>query len=313
MQNFIQTILPKILLLAVAVAILFGVKFILTGLFPYASRKARKTVKVYSAKNKLEESSSGSLSDALKTFSRPFAKFIHPTPIARDEMTKALQVNGLNMTPEEYTAFCYGYAVLFAFGGAILFFLGSLIGMGVYKIAGICLAGLGLVVAFMKKKKLSKGQKKSLDGVEAELPRFVSFIRTALSTNNESILSMLERYTAYNLRFSEELARTIADAKTSSFDGAMARFDQRINSDKLKMVIHGLVCANNGDDVEVYFAMLEKDFEAYEVALLRQNIKTIPGRMKLPKMLMYSAVAFALFLPIVMQIIDSFVGIFGQV
>ena len=57
--------------------------------------------------------------------------------------------------------------------------------------------------------------------------------------------------------------------------------------------------------------MLEKDFEAYEIALLKQNIKTIPKRMRLPKMLMYSAVAFTLFLPIVMQIVDSFKGIFG--
>ncbi len=133
---------------------------------------------------------------------------------------------------------------------------------------------------------------------------------TALNKQNSSILAILERYTPRDEKFGAELEQTIADAKTSSFAGAMARWDQRINSDRLKRVIRGLINANNGDDVRVYFAMLERDFTAFEMTLLKQNIKRIPDKMRLPKMLMYSSVAASLFFPIIMQVVDSFMLFF---
>ncbi len=307
----INALLPKIVVVIFGIIAIIGAKFVITGLLPYPSKKARKTVKVYEAKNKRAETSSGSMSDTVKNVTRPLSRFVRLTPIAKDEMGKALQISGINMTPEEYTAFCYGYACLFIGAGLVLLLIGAIMKMNMYLYVGAIVACAGPVMAFVKKRSLTKTQKEAIAGVDGELSRFVSFIRSAMATGNESILSMVERYTAYDEHFGEELARTIADAKTSNFEAAMARFDQRMNSDKLKMVIHGLVAANNGDNVDVYFSMLERDFEAYEIALLKQNVKTIPKRMRLPKMLMYSAVAFTLFLPIIMQIIDSFKGIFG--
>lgn len=307
----INSILPKVIVIILGVIAIIGVRYVITGFLPYPSKKARKTIKVYEAKNKRVEVSSSGMSDTIKSITRPLSRFIRLSPIARDEMGKALQISGINMTPEEYTVFCYGYGCIFIGAGLVLLLIGWMMSLGIYLYAGAIVACAGPVMVLIKKRSLTKTQQKAMAGVDGELSRFVSFLRAAMVTGNESVLSMLERYVAYDEHFAEELARTIADAKTSNFDGAMARFDQRMNSDKLKMVIHGLVAANNGDNVDVYFAMLERDFEAYEIALLKQNIQTIPKRMRLPKMLMYSAVAFALFLPIVMQIIDSFKGIFG--
>lgn len=304
-------ILPKIVVIILGVIAIIGAKFVITGILPYPSKKSRKTIKIYEAKNKRVEAESSSLSDAIKSITRPLSRFVKLSPIAKDEMGKALQISGISMTPEEYTVFCYGYAAIFVGAGLLLLLIGFIADLGMYLYLGVIIACVGPIMAFIKRRSLTKTQQKAMSGVDGELARFVFFLRAAMAAGNESILSMIERYTAYDEHFAEELARTIADAKTSNFDGAMARFDQRMNSDKLKMVIHGLVAANNGDNVDVYFSMLERDFEAYEIALLKQNIQTIPKRMRLPKMLMYSAVAFALFLPIVMQIIDSFKGIFG--
>jgi hypothetical protein len=81
----------------------------------------------------------------------------------------------------------------------------------------------------------------------------------------------------------------------------------------MKMVIHGLISAYHGDDVILYFAMLEKDFTAFEINRLKKSIKTIPQRMQIPKILIFTAIAMAMFTPLAMQIVDSFKSIFSKV
>ncbi len=112
--------------------------------------------------------------------------------------------------------------------------------------------------------------------------------------------------------FDEALSRTIVDAKTSNFTAAMTRWEQRTSSERLQRVVKGLINANEGDDVRIYFEMLERDFNAFEVTLLKRSLKTIPERMRLPKLLLYSAVAITLFFPILMQVIESFQMFFAE-
>jgi hypothetical protein len=195
--------------------------------------------------------------------------------------------------------------------GGVVALAGALMSSSMFIVIGLGGCGLGVFYYFYLNKVIKSDKENVVEGVDRELPRFVSFMNTALQNQNSSILAILERYTPQSERFTMELEQTIADAKTSNFSGAMARWDQRMNSDRLKRVIRGLVNANNGDDVRVYFAMLERDFNSYEMVLLKQNIKRIPERMRLPKMLMYSSVALALFFPIIMQVIESFSLFFG--
>lgn len=301
----------KVVIIFFAVIFMIGVWVLLSAFLPGASKKVKKNVKTFNKRGKTKLATT-QYEGTLVELAQKISKYVHLTDIERSEMQQALQVTGNPMTPEEYRALCYVSAGIFVSLGLVMLILGLLFSVSLFNIIGAAGVGLGIFYFIYLKKALMSDRTKVVEGVDQELPRFVSFMNTALQKQNSSILAILERYTPRDKTFAMELEQTIADAKTSNFAGAMARWDQRINSDRLKRVVRGLINANNGDDVRVYFAMLERDFTAYEMTLLKQNIKRIPGKMRLPKMLMYSAVVLALFFPILMQVLESFTLFFAN-
>ena len=324
-NNITLDVMGKALLLVLAVVFLIGVFLLITGIIPSPSGKTRKTVRNYRNAGKSKKAQSNGVDESFKAVTKKFAKNIHLTAIEKAEMEKALLITGSQMTPEEFTAFIRVKAGLFIGAGLIVFIFGFLaqplmtrLGVTIIstmpftlaKILGIGFAAIGLFSYIKDKRGLKKEHKNAIASVEGELPRFVSYLKIALETSNAGVLALLENYRSYDEHFAYELSQTIADAKTSNFDSAMARWDQRFNSERLKMVIHGLVAANNGDDVRLYFNMLERDFTSFEISLLKANVKSIPERMRIPKMLMYTSVFLTLFFPIIMQVIDSFKQVF---
>ncbi|MBQ8806230.1 MAG: hypothetical protein IJZ68_07060 [Bacteroidaceae bacterium] len=295
----------KVVIIFFALVFLVGVWILLSAFLPGASKRVKKNVKSFNKRGKTKLATT-TYEGSLVELAQKLSKHIHLTDIERSEMLQALQVTGNPMTPEEYKALCYVSGGIFVGIGLIFLLIGLIFSVSLFNIFGVGGMCLGLFYFFWLKRALMNDRTKVVEGVDKELPRFVSFMNTALQKQNSSILSILERYTPRDETFTTELEQTIADAKTSNFAGAMARWDQRINSDRLKRVVRGLINANNGDDVRVYFAMLERDFNAFEMTMLKQNVKRIPEKMRLPKMLMYSAVALALFFPIIMQVVESF-------
>lgn len=295
----------KVLIIFFAIVFMIGVWLILSSFLPGASKRVKKNIKAFNKRGKAKLATT-QYEGTLVELAQKLSKYIHLNDIEHSEMQQALQVTGNPMTPEEYRALCFVSAGIFAALGLVMLIIGLLFSVSLFNIFGGAGIGLGIFYFIYLKKALMSDRTKVVEGVDQELPRFVSFMNTALQKQNSSILAILERYTPRDKTFAMELEQTIADAKTSNFAGAMARWDQRINSDRLKRVVRGLINANNGDDVRVYFAMLERDFTAYEMTLLKQNIKRIPAKMRLPKMLMYSAVVLALFFPILMQVLESF-------
>ena len=295
----------KVIIILLAMLFMIGVWVMLSAFLPGPNKRVKKNTKTFSKRGKTKLATSA-YEGGLVELAQKFSKYMHLTDIERSEMMQALQVTGNPMTPEEYKALCYVSGGVFGIIGLIFLLLGLVFSISLFNIFAVGGIGMGLFYFFYLKKALMNDRTKVVEGVDKELPRFVSFMNTALQKQNSSILAILERYTPRDETFASELEQTIADAKTSNFAGAMARWDQRINSDRLKRVVRGLINANNGDDVRVYFAMLERDFNAFEMTLLKQNVKRIPEKMRLPKMLMYSAVALALFFPILMQVLESF-------
>lgn len=301
----------KIIIFLLALVFMIGIWVFLTSFRPGASKRVRRNVKAFNKRGKAKIATT-QYEGSLVEMAQKLSKYVHLNDIERSELQQALQVTGSPMTPEEYRALCYISGGIFVALGVLMLVCGLAFGISLFNIFGAGGIGLGLFYFFYLKKALMSDRDKVVTGVDKELPRFVSFMNTALQKQNSSILAILERYTPRDEKFASELEQTIADAKTSNFAGAMARWDQRINSDRLKRVVRGLINANNGDDVRVYFAMLERDFTAFEMTLLKQNIKRIPEKMRLPKMLMYSAVAAALFFPIIMQVVESFMLFFAN-
>ena len=295
----------KILILLLAILFMVGIWFVLTAFKPGANASTKKNVKAFNKRCKSQVSTSR-YEGSLMEWAQKFSKYVKLNDIERSELQQALQVTNNPMTPEEHRALCYVSGGIFAIMGLIMLIIGLIFGVSLFTIFGAGGIGLGIFYFMYLKKALISDRDNIVTGVDAELPRFVSFMNTALQKQNSSILAILERYTPRDAKFTAELEQTIADAKTSNFAGAMGRWDQRINSDRLKRVIRGLINANNGDDVRVYFAMLERDFTAFEMTLLKQNVKRIPEKMRFPKALMYTAVVAALFFPILMQVWESF-------
>lgn len=294
-----------IFLLYVGVIIigLIGIWFILSCTVVTPSKKSKKIVKAYLAKSKAETVKISSIDIFLDTFSKKFVKYIHLDSIKRSEMVKALYISKNPKTPEEYMAYIYTVSGMVALFGLVLFLFQKVIG-------GIVIA-MAVGVYIIQNRRLTAQKKEAIENFEMELPRYTAYLKQAFKTN-KNVISVMEGYLSDNDLFVTEMNQAIADAKTSNFNGAMARLDQRVNSDRMKMVIHGLLSAFNGEEVEMYFAMLEKDFSSFEVNVLKKAIKTIPQKMQLPKILLFSSIFLTMFLPLAMQIVDSFRTIFNS-
>ena len=303
-----------IFLVIMFLVFLTGVFYFLTSLFPHPTKATKKNIKAFKNRDKINEKkdeTESALTETLQNWSKKIAKFINLNPIERSETEKSLQIVGDSSTPEEFYALCILQGSLFGVAGLFVAIVGLIAKTKLIIFVGVGVACLGVVLFFLKKKSIVNEKKDIVDAIEAELPRFVAYIRLALKTNNGSILSLIERYTPHSETFKNELNQTMADAKSSSFTAGMTRWNNRINSDKLKQVVNGLISANNGDDVVSYFDMLDKDFTAFQKTLLHQQVKTISKRMGLPKLLMTAMIFLTMFFPIVMQVITSFKEVFN--
>ena len=302
----------KIALLGVALLLIGAIAFMLTGIIPHAKRKTKKNLAAFNKRGERVSKSDAAINGAFSTLSTKLARFIHMKPVDRASTEKALAATGSSKTPEEYRAFCYLGGGIFVVVGLFILLLGYITKQSLFYIIGVGGVVLGLVYVFILRRQIFKEQREIISSIDAELPRFVSFLNASFPNHQGSVLALLERYTAKDPLFDEALSRTIVDAKTSNFTSAMMRWEERTSSERLQRVVKGLINANEGDDVRIYFEMLERDFNAFEVTLLKRSLKTIPERMRLPKMLLYSAVAITLFFPIIMQVVESFQMFFAE-
>ena len=283
---------------------IIGCWFIMSSFIVLPQKKYKKTIKQFisTPEQKSSEGNVNSIDIMLENFSKNIVKYVHLNDIKRSEMEKSLSISNIAKTPEEYMAYVYTVTGCFALVGLLFLMFSKFIGIGV-----LCLAGF---TYYSTNKKLETTKKEAVDAFNSELPRYVAYLKQSFKTNT-NVMTVMEGYITDNRVFSREMNLAIADAKTSNFNSSMARLDQRVNSDHMKMVIHGLLSAYNGENVLHYFSMLEKDFTQFEISSLKKAIKSIPQKMQLPKILIFSSVFLALATPLGIQIVDSFKTIFG--
>ncbi len=284
--------------------VLLGAFMVVSSLMRTADKSYRKTIKNYKAQNKQKKDTGKSLDEKLQDFSKRFTKYIRLNPIDKAEMEQQLMISGFNQTPEEYRAYIYTTAGIFALIGISVLLFGVITKLTLFIIIGIFFMVMTVVVYIFTKNKLKSATAEAMKGIEQELPRFVSYIDQIVSSSafTGSTLSLLEHYRAVSDKFDNELKLTIADIKTSNFESGMNRWDRRFNSDRLRMVIHGLVAANNGDNVTTYFAMLKRDFTTFEIADLKSRAATLPSKLTPAKMLIFAGVFITVMVPIIVQI-----------
>ena len=230
------------------------------------------------------------------------APFIHMDEYKRGRLRNTLAAAGLNMTPEEYTAFAMVQtsAVLLAVIPCLL----------VFPLLALVVVLLAVAVYFKEIRRAEEKLSVKRDEIEAELPRFVATITQELAVSRD-VLSMIEHYKQHaGETFSAELDVLTADMRSGSYEAALTRFEARFNSPLLSDIVRGLIGVLRGDNGINYFQMLSHDMKQLELQRLKAKAMKIP-----PKIRAFSLTLLMCFLGtylaiIIYEIIHSLGGMF---
>ena len=223
------------------------------------------------------------------------APHIHMDEYKRGRLKNTLAAAGLNMTPEEYTAFA-----MIKTGAVLLTVIPCLL---IFPMLALIVVLLAVAVYF---KEIRRAEEK----IEYELPRFVATITQELAASRD-VLSMIEHYKQNSGPvFSAELDVLTADMRSGSYEAALTRFEARFNSPLLSDIVRGLIGVLRGDNGVHYFQMLSHDMKQLELQRLKAKAMKIP-----PKIRVFSFVLLMCFLVtylsiIIYEIIHSLGGMF---
>ena len=113
------------------------------------------------------------------------APHIHMDEYKRGRLKNTLAAAGLNMTPEEYTAFA-----MVKTGAVLLAVIPCLL---IFPMLALIVVLLAVAVYFKEIRRAEEKLSAKRDEIEAELPRFVATITQELAASRD-VLSMIEHY-----------------------------------------------------------------------------------------------------------------------
>ena len=113
------------------------------------------------------------------------APHIHMDEYKRGRLRNTLAAAGLNMTPEEYTAFA-----MVKTGAVLLAVIPCLL---IFPLLALVVVLLAVAVYFKEIRRAEEKLSVKRDEIESELPRFVATITQELATSRD-VLSMVEHY-----------------------------------------------------------------------------------------------------------------------
>lgn len=143
---------------------------------------------------------------------------------------------------------------------------------------------------FEEIEKIAKDRKKE---IEWELPRFLDFIIQEFHYHRD-IVRILERYkNNAGGMLKKELEVTVADMKSGNIENALIKMDARLGIASLSSIIRGLLSVIQGEDVIVYFQMLQHDLRLLEYQKLKKIALKRPE-----KIFKYTALVFISFIAI---------------
>lgn len=198
------------------------------------------------------------------------APYLRLDRLKRNKVQRALDIAGLQLTPEVYTARAWvtaGAVGLCAIPMAFLIplLVPILIGLAVALWFSTYYAAFDFV---KKRRKL----------IEGEIPRFALTVGQSLE-NDRDVLKILTSYRRVAGKdFGAELDQTIADMKTGNYENALIRFETRIGSPMLSDVIRGLIGVLRGDDQRMYFKMITFDMRQIEQNNLKKEAAKRPKK-----------------------------------
>ena len=226
------------------------------------------------------------------------AKFINIDDYTKSSIREKLYAVGDNITPEFYIArsiVANWQFIVVAFIGYFINPIISLVCVGIY---------ISQTISTYKYLDVLVEQKKK--AIEAEIPKFLSYLTQGL-VYNKNIIDLFERYknVAGDI-LKNELQITIAGMNTGNQEDALLKFSSRINSSDLDKVLKTLINVVKGDNTIEYLKDLSKEMKAKENEILKRRANEIPDKMnKYMTILLFLIVVIALFTMIYSIIINS--------
>ena len=270
---------------------LFGI-FLALGMFLLTADLLRlprlATQRAMLSVGRQEKKQARSVEALLMGWAIKLAPHIHMDEYKRGRLKNTLAAAGLNMTPEEYTAFA-----MIKTGAVLLTVIPCLL---IFPMLALIVVLLAVAVYFKEIRRAEEKLSAKRDEIEAELPRFVATITQELAASRD-VLSMIEHYKQNSGPvFSAEL-----DVLTA---------DMRSGSPLLSDIVRGLIGVLRGDNGVHYFQMLSHDMKQLELQRLKAKAMKIP-----PKIRVFSFVLLMCFLVtylsiIIYEIIHSLGGMF---
>lgn len=290
-------------LLALIAIILFG--FAVYNLSTaFADIPTSKTSKMMMLARKQQGTKKEQLLDVYITkVARLFAPYLRLDKLKRNKLQAALNIAGLELTPEVYTARAWITAGAVGFSAIPLAFLMPLfvpvlIGTAVALWFSTYYAAFDFV---KKRRKL----------IETEIPRFALTIGQNLE-NDRDVLKILTSYRRVAGRdFGAELDQTIADMKTGNYENALIRFETRIGSPMLSDVVRGLVGVLRGDDQRMYFKMICFDMRQIEQNNLKKEAAKRPKKIQRYSMMMLICIMIIYLVVLCTEVLSSLGAFFG--
>ena len=290
-------------LLALIAIILFG--FAVYNLSTaFADIPTSKTSKMMMLARKQQGTKKEQLLDVyIKKIARLLAPYLRLDRLKRNKLQAALNIAGLELTPEVYTARAWvtaGTVGLCALPMAFLMplFVPILIGTAV----ALWFSTYYAAFDFVKKRRRL---------IEAEIPRFALTIGQNLE-NDRDVLKILTSYRRVAGRdFGAELDQTIADMKTGNYENALIRFETRIGSPMLSDVVRGLVGVLRGDDQRMYFKMICFDMRQIEQNNLKKEAAKRPKKIQRYSMMMLICIMIIYLVVLCTEVLSSLGAFFG--
>ena len=255
--------------LALAVLLTVGIFNILAILVRLPSAATQKAMRKAANRQKGKVSS---VELWLGDLARWFQKVIRLNEFKREQLEMDLRTANINMTPEEYTANAIVKTVII-----------GLLAIPVWRIS-IAASLVFLILAILKyRKEINKVKvqiKKKREAIENELPRFVFTIQKVM-LHSHNVLNMLEQFSVNTSpEFAEELAITIADMRSGSYEHALVRLEGRVGSPQLSDICRGLQSILRGDDTTAYWSTLNQKLAEAHRQRMKQQANKVPDKVK---------------------------------
>ena len=284
---------------------LFGI-FLALGMFLLTADLLRlprlATQRAMLSVGRQEKKQARSVEALLMGWAIKLAPHIHMDEYKRGRLKNTLAAAGLNMTPEEYTAFA-----MVKTGAVLLTVIPCLL---IFPMLALIVVLLAVAVYFKEIRRAEEKLSAKRDEIEAELPRFVATITQELAASRD-VLRILENYKKHaGPDFARELDVLTADMRSSSYEAALIRFEARMGSAIISDIVRGLVGILRGDDGRMYFQMLSHDLKALELQRLKAKAAKIPPKIRVFSFLMLMCFMLTYIVIIVYQIINSLGSLF---